>query len=190
MLITIATFAHVFICLLLVILVLLQQGKGADTGAVFGGGGNTLFGATGADNLLTRITTFLAVAFMATSLFLAIRGKAAFSVDSDIFSDLPAQIETSADENKTGEAKDAAKEGEQATDAAATTENAVNSTTENTTGEASAEQDKVTNTAESAATTNSVESENAEKSAADIAVSTEAGIEVAPSAADTNAAAK
>lgn len=62
---------HILICLSLVGIVLLQQGKGADTGAVFGGGSNTLFGASGADTLLTKITTLLAVGFFATSIFLA-----------------------------------------------------------------------------------------------------------------------
>jgi preprotein translocase subunit SecG len=65
---------HLVLCVFLVILVLLQQGKGADAGAALGGGGsNTLFGATGATNLMVRITTGTAVLFMITSIFL-IRG--------------------------------------------------------------------------------------------------------------------
>lgn len=64
---------HLIICAFLVILVLLQQGKGADVGAAFGGGSNTLFGATGANNLMVKITTFTAFAFMVTSILL-IRG--------------------------------------------------------------------------------------------------------------------
>ena len=59
--------AHIVLCVLLVILVLLQQGKGADAGAAFGGSSNTLFGATGATSLIVKLTTGLAVAFMATS---------------------------------------------------------------------------------------------------------------------------
>ncbi len=55
---------------MLVVMVLLQQGKGADAGAAFGGGSNTLFGATGATSLIVKITTGLAVAFMATSVLL------------------------------------------------------------------------------------------------------------------------
>lgn len=62
---------HLILCLALVILVLLQQGKGADMGAAFGSGGsNTLFGAGGATSLIVRVTTILAVMFMVTSVLL------------------------------------------------------------------------------------------------------------------------
>ena len=62
---------HVFACVFLIVVVLLQQGKGADVGALFGGGGSqSLFGASGAGNFLTRLTTGMAIAFMATSLIL------------------------------------------------------------------------------------------------------------------------
>ena len=62
---------HVVACIFLIVVVLLQQGKGADVGAVFGGGGSqSLFGASGAGNFLTRLTTGMAIAFMATSLIL------------------------------------------------------------------------------------------------------------------------
>jgi preprotein translocase subunit SecG len=62
---------HVTVCITLVILILLQQGKGAEVGAVFGGSSNTVFGASGAGNVLTRATSALAVIFFATSLYLA-----------------------------------------------------------------------------------------------------------------------
>ena len=55
---------------------LLQQGKGADAGAVLGGGSNTLFGAGGATSLMVKVTTAVAVCFMVTSIFL-VRGYAA-----------------------------------------------------------------------------------------------------------------
>ena len=59
---------HVLLAIVLVILVLLQQGKGADAGAVMGGGGaSTVFGVGGASSLLVRMTTFIAIAFMLTS---------------------------------------------------------------------------------------------------------------------------
>ena len=62
---------HSLICLTLIGLVLLQQGKGADAGAtISGGGGNTVFGAAGAADFLTKLTTGLAVAFMVTSVLL------------------------------------------------------------------------------------------------------------------------
>jgi len=50
--------------------VLLQQGKGASMGAVFGGSSSTIFGSSGAGNFLTRLTTAAAVIFMLTSLTL------------------------------------------------------------------------------------------------------------------------
>jgi len=66
------TVIHVLTCFLLVVIVLLQTGKGADMGAVFGGGSSsTIFGSSGAGNLLTRVTTGAAVVFMGTSLTLA-----------------------------------------------------------------------------------------------------------------------
>jgi preprotein translocase subunit SecG len=53
-----------------VVLVLLQQGKGASAGAVLGGSSNTLFGASGANTVLTKVTTGFAIAFMFTSVVL------------------------------------------------------------------------------------------------------------------------
>jgi len=70
---------HVIICLLLIGIVLLQKGKGADMGATFGGAGSqTLFGNTGPSTLLGKVTTVVAVIFMVTSLFLGyIQGRSA-----------------------------------------------------------------------------------------------------------------
>jgi preprotein translocase subunit SecG len=66
------TVLHVLACLFLIVIVLLQRGKGAEMGAVFGGGaGSTVFGSRGAGNFLTRMTTAAAVIFMLTSLTLA-----------------------------------------------------------------------------------------------------------------------
>lgn len=63
---------HVLAALGLIGLVLLQQGKGADAGASFGGGGsNTVFGGAGAANFLTRATAVCALVFFVTSLSLA-----------------------------------------------------------------------------------------------------------------------
>src|SRR4029450_5862771 len=61
---------HVVLCLFLIAVVLLQTGKGADMGAVFGGGSQTLFGSGGAGNFLTRLTTGMAIGFMVTALIL------------------------------------------------------------------------------------------------------------------------
>lgn len=63
---------HILVALGLIGLVLLQQGKGADIGAAFGSGGsNTVFGARGSANFLSRTTAVLAVLFFVTSLSLA-----------------------------------------------------------------------------------------------------------------------
>jgi protein translocase SecG subunit len=61
---------HCVLCFALIGLVLLQQGKGADIGANLSGGSDTLFGAGGATDFITKLTTGLAVAFMASSIML------------------------------------------------------------------------------------------------------------------------
>lgn len=59
------------VAIMLIGLILIQQGKGADMGASFGGGAsNTVFGASGSGNFLTRSTAILATIFFAVSLFL------------------------------------------------------------------------------------------------------------------------
>ncbi len=63
---------HIIAAVGIIVLVLLQQGKGADMGAAFGGGSSgSLFGATGSANFLSRSTATLAVVFFLTSLGLA-----------------------------------------------------------------------------------------------------------------------
>jgi preprotein translocase subunit SecG len=63
------TIVHILSCFFLIGVVLLQTGKGADAGAAFGGGSSqTVFGSSGAGNLLTRLTTGTAILFMVTSL--------------------------------------------------------------------------------------------------------------------------
>ncbi len=63
---------HVFVCLFLIAVVLLQSGKGAEIGAAFGGSSQTLFGSRGAASFLGKMTTVAAVIFMLTSLTLAV----------------------------------------------------------------------------------------------------------------------
>ena len=63
---------HVIVSIALIMIILLQTGKGADMGAAFGGGGSqTLFGSTGSSTFLGKLTTVAAVVFMLTSLVLA-----------------------------------------------------------------------------------------------------------------------
>jgi len=72
---------HFIVCFILIGVVLLQRGKGADLGASLGGGGaNTIFGSRGAGNFLTRMTTASAIIFMATSLTLSYYGYKASDV--------------------------------------------------------------------------------------------------------------
>ena len=62
---------HVIVCLILIGVVLLQQGKSADLAGAFGGqGSQTAFGPRGAANLLTRMTTWAAIIFTVTSISL------------------------------------------------------------------------------------------------------------------------
>ena len=64
---------HVFISVFLILVVLLQQGKGADLAGAFGGGGSqTAFGARGATTLLHKLTTGFFIAFVITSMSLAV----------------------------------------------------------------------------------------------------------------------
>jgi preprotein translocase subunit SecG len=68
----ILTLLHVVVCVALVMIVLLQKGKGASMGAAFGGSSQTVFGSTGATSFLSKITVAAAVIFMFTSLGLAL----------------------------------------------------------------------------------------------------------------------
>ena len=65
-------FLHVFVSIAMIGIVLLQSGKGAEMGASFGAGGSqTVFGASGGNTFMNKLTTGAAVLFMLTSLTLA-----------------------------------------------------------------------------------------------------------------------
>jgi preprotein translocase subunit SecG len=69
---TFLTVLHVLVCVFMIIVILLQRGRGAEIGAVFGGGASsTVFGSRGAGNFLTKLTTASAILFMVTSLALS-----------------------------------------------------------------------------------------------------------------------
>lgn len=69
---TIILAVHVLLSVALIVLVMIQQGKGAEAGASFGGGASqTIFGSTGNTSFLGRITAIIAALFFATSLALA-----------------------------------------------------------------------------------------------------------------------
>ena len=65
------TVIHVTVCIILVLVVLLQAGKGANMGAVFGGSSQTIFGSGGPGTFLGKMTTIVAVIFMLTSFSLS-----------------------------------------------------------------------------------------------------------------------
>jgi preprotein translocase subunit SecG len=69
---TLLTAAHIVLTLVLILLVLLQSGKGAEVSASFSGGSNTLFGSSGGSNFFTKLTGVVAGLFMLTSLLLAV----------------------------------------------------------------------------------------------------------------------
>ena len=63
---------QVLLSISLIVLILMQHGKGADAGAAFGSGASaTVFGARGSGNFMTRATTFIAILFFVTCLALA-----------------------------------------------------------------------------------------------------------------------
>ena len=87
----IVTIIHILVCVALVLIVLLQAGKGAEMGAAFGGASQTVFGSTGATGFLTKVTYASAAVFMITSLLLAF---ASSQRASSVMQQRPAETET------------------------------------------------------------------------------------------------
>ena len=101
---------HIILAVLMIGLILVQHGKGADAGASFGGGGAaTVFGASGSGSFLTRLTAILTALFFVTSLTLAVFAKKqatdSYSLKTvNTTSSAPATLpETSSNTTKTGE---------------------------------------------------------------------------------------
>ena len=79
---------HVLLCFMLILIILLQPGKG-DVGAAFGGGASaSVFGPRGPANLLSRATTIGAVLFMCTSITLALYSNRQIMADGNIGDEL------------------------------------------------------------------------------------------------------
>jgi len=97
--ITLLTVVHVAVCLFLIVIVLLQHGKGADAGATFGGSGQSLFGTEGPVPLLNKITTSVAIVFMLTSVALAYysSSKSTGSVMTEVAQPQPSVKEVSSE---------------------------------------------------------------------------------------------
>lgn len=73
---------HLIICIALIVIVLLQTGKGSEIGAVFGSSSQTLFGSTGGGTFFGKLTTGVAVIFLLTSLILAARSGSRVTEES------------------------------------------------------------------------------------------------------------
>lgn len=67
----VVTVLHVIVCIFLILVILLQAGKGANMGAAFGGSSQTVFGSSGPASFLGKMTTVIAILFMLTSLTLS-----------------------------------------------------------------------------------------------------------------------
>ena len=71
---TLVTCVHVFTCFLLVLVILIQSGKGAKISTSLAGSSQTVFGSSGGANFITRVTSGAAAVFMLTSVVLTILG--------------------------------------------------------------------------------------------------------------------
>jgi preprotein translocase subunit SecG len=86
---------HIFICVGLIGLVLIQHGRGADAGAAFGSGASaTVFGSRGSASFLTRTTAILATLFFITSLTLAYYSRQPVAAKSVITQETPVKTST------------------------------------------------------------------------------------------------
>ena len=115
---TLLVIVQIVCALAIIILVLLQHGKGADMGAAFGGGASgSLFGATGSANFLSRSTAVLATVFFLATIGLAYSGtshrlaKPDTSGGGGLMSTVPQETPKDAAKEATGDsAKDASKD--------------------------------------------------------------------------------
>ncbi len=86
--------AHTLIAVLIIVLVLLQRGKGADAGAAFGAGASgTVFGARGSSSFFSRATAVCATAFFVSSLALAYLSSQSTAVPTSLLEDAPPVVE-------------------------------------------------------------------------------------------------
>jgi len=88
---TFVTVIHIVTCVLLILVVLLQSGKGADISASLGGSSQTIFGTSGGANVFTRITSVMAAIFFVTSLGLTLLSG---SSEKSIFENAPEAAQT------------------------------------------------------------------------------------------------
>ena len=90
--------AHTLIALLIIVLVLLQRGKGADAGAAFGAGASgTVFGARGSSSFFSRATAVCATAFFVSSLTLAYLSSQSSTAPTSLLEGAPVVEETTSE---------------------------------------------------------------------------------------------
>lgn len=75
---------HIILAILMIGLILIQQGKGADAGASMGGSAGTVFGGSGSGSFLSRLTAIFTTLFFITSIVLAILAKNENSLDVEM----------------------------------------------------------------------------------------------------------
>ncbi|MBN2647095.1 MAG: preprotein translocase subunit SecG [Thiotrichales bacterium] len=92
---------HIIIAFLLIVLVLMQHGKGADAGANFGGSSSqTLFGSGGSATFLSRLTAIMATLFFITSLTLAYLASQQAKGYQSVVKEAPVNVDDSSQQNQ------------------------------------------------------------------------------------------
>jgi preprotein translocase subunit SecG len=100
MIIAILTVLHIIMCVALILIVLLQTGKGSELAGAFGGGtSNTAFGVTGAISLIGKLTTVAAFCFLITSFSLSLLPRSTGGGSSVIKEETTSQVPESPVEN-------------------------------------------------------------------------------------------
>jgi len=91
---TVFTIIHIMVSIIIISVILLQAGKGAEIGAAFGGSSQTVFGSRGAATFLSKLTIGAAVIFMLTSISLAVLSKGKSTASSLIETNAPVSTTT------------------------------------------------------------------------------------------------
>jgi len=86
---------QIFIAIALILIILLQNGKGADIGSAFGGGGNnTLLGPTESANILTKLTWLLVFLFFVNTVAISVYQKYSFESEIEVFLEESVEIQS------------------------------------------------------------------------------------------------
>jgi preprotein translocase subunit SecG len=125
MILVLLTILHLIICIMLIAIVLLQTGKGADMGAAFGGASQTLFGGGGPANFLNKITTAAAIVFMITSFALAVVSSRV-PTSSKVLDEIPTRQEQPASQTTPAPATTSQEQSSSATTSAPSADTSAN----------------------------------------------------------------